>query len=265
MSYVVDAGLFNWDCSALVTEVTTACTELLFYGIHVVLFVLAMYILARRRTAGKKVLLIHTVVMALFGTTQVVIGVIEVVVAVRTVQVDVQGGIPYQLSTASRTLNIVQSVIFWLNNLVSDSLLLYRCFMIWGSRWPPVVLPGILIVATCVEGCVWYGFNDGLGEVARVPFLLAAVTNLHQQISATLISKDQRVEFDLRGASHHQDDTSWYTPGTALLPAHYRSNLSPERVSADDFRQVGRFSLPSAPIASYHSHLDVLTKPINTK
>ncbi|KAJ7729567.1 hypothetical protein B0H16DRAFT_1469952 [Mycena metata] len=82
----------------------------------------------------------------------------------------------------------------------------------------------------------------------RTRITAAQPTCTHQQISATLISKDQRVKFDLRGASHHKEDTSWYTPGTTLLPAHYRSNLSPERVSAGDFRQIGRFITKSGSI-----------------
>ncbi|KAJ7700306.1 hypothetical protein B0H16DRAFT_1749084 [Mycena metata] len=79
------------------------------------------------------------------------------------------------MENASLALNLAQYLIFWLNNLVSDSLLLYRCFIVWGSRWPPVVVPGILIVATFATAYIGTFLIkvDGL-----IPLILAAVTNL---------------------------------------------------------------------------------------
>ncbi|KAJ7022947.1 hypothetical protein C8F04DRAFT_1272014 [Mycena alexandri] len=158
-----------------------AGAELLGYGIHMVLFILAMCILARRKTAGKKLLMIYIVAMALFGTAQVALSVAE---AVRTVQLFVQGGTTSsgrRLAKIILALDLSQCFIFFTNNLVSDSLLLYRCFIIWGSRWPPVVLPGILIVATCAVG---YGATAS--HISRsapafdaiAPNVFGAVTNL---------------------------------------------------------------------------------------
>ncbi|KAJ7022945.1 hypothetical protein C8F04DRAFT_1136275 [Mycena alexandri] len=178
----IDLDRFVWyDTEWLIINVTMAGAELLGYGIHMVLFILAMFILTRRKTAGKKLLLIYTVAMALFGTTQVVLNVAE---AVCTVQLFVQGGTTssrQQLRKAVLALDLAQTFVFFANNLVSDSLLLYRCFIIWGSRWPPVVLPGILIVATCIVG---YGTtiseisHRALAFDAIAPYVFAAVATV---------------------------------------------------------------------------------------
>ncbi|KAJ7700307.1 hypothetical protein B0H16DRAFT_1749085 [Mycena metata] len=80
----IDSDFLNLDLDfTWAGNFTTACTELLLYGIHGVLFVLAMHILACRKTTAKKALRIYTVAMALFGTTQVVISVAAAVVAVK--------------------------------------------------------------------------------------------------------------------------------------------------------------------------------------
>ncbi|KAJ7700305.1 hypothetical protein B0H16DRAFT_1642892 [Mycena metata] len=184
-NYVVNSGTFNSCYSAMVAEVTTACTELLIYGIYIVLFSFAMSFLALRQTGGKKVLLVYTVAMALLGTTQLIISITEAVLAVRTMQIAVQGGntsAQLRPENTARTLEFAQTAIFWVNNLVSDSLLLYpSCFIIWGSRWRPVILPAILIVATLAVGCSWYTVEAASHEsalVRRAPFILAVVTNL---------------------------------------------------------------------------------------
>ncbi|KAJ7744079.1 hypothetical protein B0H16DRAFT_1560141 [Mycena metata] len=172
----IDSDLLNLEVDYLVAveKLTTACAELLLYGIHVVLFILALRILARRKTAGKKVLRIYTVVMALFGTAQVIISVVTAVVAVRIAQTDIPGG-SKEMENTYLALNMAQYATFWFNNLVSDSLLFYRCFIIWGSRWPPVVLPGILIAATFTIG---FAGTFPTAVVGGSGFYLAGPTNL---------------------------------------------------------------------------------------
>ncbi|KAJ7744093.1 hypothetical protein B0H16DRAFT_1693250, partial [Mycena metata] len=168
-----DLLILEVDYLVAVRHLTTACAELLLYGIHVVLFILALRILARRKTAGKKVLRIYTLLMALFGTAQVIISVVTAVVAVRIARTDIQGG-SKEMENTSLALNMAQYATFWFNKLVSDSLLFYRCFIIWGSRWPPVVLPGILIAATFTTGFVEI-FLPGLGSAG---LFVAGATNL---------------------------------------------------------------------------------------
>ncbi|KAJ7744102.1 hypothetical protein B0H16DRAFT_1727377 [Mycena metata] len=177
---IINLNKFD-DAELLLVDVAMAGAELLGYGIHMVLFILAICILRRRKTAGKKLMLIYTAAMALFGTTQLVL---SVAMAICTVQLVVQGGptsSKWQLRKAILALDLAQTFVFFANNLVSDSLLLYRCFVIWGSRWRPIVLPGLLIVATCIVG-----YGTTFSEISHsaqafdfiAPYIFAAVTNL---------------------------------------------------------------------------------------
>ncbi|KAJ7738422.1 hypothetical protein B0H16DRAFT_98825 [Mycena metata] len=188
MKYTVGSGLFNHQWSVLSEDVISVCLELVLYGIYLVLFILAICTLARRKGAGKKLLLGYAWTMAAFGTVQLVIRLVDTVLIARCVEILVkQDSFTSQpklakLALLSRSLETAQTVILAGNNFVTDSLLLYRCFMIWGSDWRPVVLPGVLIACTFVIGCVTSLGFSGLILVsvtlARLPYVFAALTNL---------------------------------------------------------------------------------------
>ncbi|KAJ7738423.1 hypothetical protein B0H16DRAFT_1891426, partial [Mycena metata] len=186
MSYIVDSDLFDDNWSDFSSDVVNACVELVLYGVYIVLFILAVYTLARRQSAGKKLLLGYTWTMAVLGTLQLVLCLVELWIAARFVGVlvkqDVAGNLTSEpeltrLALLGRSLDAAQLVIFAGNNLTTDSLLLYRCFVIWGSDWRPVVLPAVLMACTFVAACV-----DALVTVPvtlfHVPYILAALTNL---------------------------------------------------------------------------------------
>ncbi|KAJ7152554.1 hypothetical protein C8R46DRAFT_481996 [Mycena filopes] len=139
-------------------------------GIHSVLFFLAMGFLIHRKTGRQKVLLIYTVVFFLFGTTQLVLSLVKTATVVRVL---LQPGNEFNHPDAiSDGLGNTQFAIFWTNNFVSDSLLFYRCYLIWGSRWRPMVLPGFLIAGTFI------GAVTTLNVSVLLPFVFAALTNL---------------------------------------------------------------------------------------
>ncbi|KAJ7704203.1 hypothetical protein B0H16DRAFT_718619 [Mycena metata] len=69
-------------------------------------------------------------------------------------------------------------MVFAANNLVTDSLLLYRCFVIWGSDWRRVVFPGILMTCTFVIECVNNLVGVEPATMPRLPYVFAALINL---------------------------------------------------------------------------------------
>ncbi|KAJ7016865.1 hypothetical protein C8F04DRAFT_1158980 [Mycena alexandri] len=180
MKDVVTSDLFDFDYSSSVINVSL---QLVLYGIYIVLFILAIYTLARRKSAGKKLLLGYTWTMAFFGTVQLVFCLIQVMIGARFVEVllkqDVTRNSPSQpeltkLAPLSRSLNTARQMVFAGNNLVTDTLLLYRCFVIWNSDWRPVVLPGVLMACTFALGCA----SALIGPVPSfVPYVVAAFTN----------------------------------------------------------------------------------------
>ncbi|KAJ7711464.1 hypothetical protein B0H16DRAFT_1816754, partial [Mycena metata] len=159
--------------------------QLVLYGVYVVLFLLAIYTLASRKRAGKKLLLGYTWTMAVFGTVQLAVCLVQVGINARFVEVlvkqDVDGSLASHRELArpallSRSLITAQQIIFAGNNLVTDTLLLYRCFVIWGSDWRPVVFPGVLMV--CTFGCVNNLVGAGSATLSRLPFIFVVLTNL---------------------------------------------------------------------------------------
>ncbi|KAJ7711468.1 hypothetical protein B0H16DRAFT_1900599 [Mycena metata] len=187
MKYTVDSGLFDYNWFVLSADVINACLQLVLYGIYLVLFILAIYTLARRKSAGKKLLLGYTWTMAIFGTVQLVVCLVQLWTGARFVEVlvkqDITGDFTPQpqlanLAPLSASLNTAQQIIFAGNNLVTDSLLVFRCFVIWGSDWRPVVLPAVLMTCTFVIGCVNNLVGFGPATTACLPYIFAALTNL---------------------------------------------------------------------------------------
>ncbi|KAJ7704201.1 hypothetical protein B0H16DRAFT_718606 [Mycena metata] len=179
MKYTVDSSSFDYTSLALSSGIINTCVQLVLY----VLFLLAIYTLASRKSIGKKLLLGYTWTMAVFETVQLVFCLLQVArFAEVLVKQDVTGDSPSQpelmkLALLSKSLTTAQTMVFAANNLVTDSLLLYRCFVIWGANWQPVVLPGVLMTCTFVIGCV--NTLVGVGPAtARLPYIFAALTNL---------------------------------------------------------------------------------------
>ncbi|KAJ7017885.1 Alpha/Beta hydrolase protein [Mycena alexandri] len=171
-------------------------------GMYLMLFIFAVYTLARRKTAAKKLMLGYTWVMGICGTAQLLLCLVQTVLVVSFAEVLVQRDsasskiistpelLPANFAAVSSSLTTTQGVIFTLNNLVTDSLLvsplpprelpltelqLYRCFVIWGSRWLPVVLPGILV--TCTFRCVNAIIAVPSVALLRLPYIFAALTS----------------------------------------------------------------------------------------
>ncbi|KAJ7704202.1 hypothetical protein B0H16DRAFT_1704866, partial [Mycena metata] len=87
MNYIVNSSSFDYDWFALSSGVVNAFVQFVLYGVYIVLFLLAIYTLARRKSAGKKLLLGYTWAMAVFGTVQLVLCLVELWIGARFVGV----------------------------------------------------------------------------------------------------------------------------------------------------------------------------------
>ncbi|KAJ7152549.1 hypothetical protein C8R46DRAFT_1121500 [Mycena filopes] len=169
------------------TNIPALCTELIFYGIHFVLFCLAVGFLARPNTGGQKVLLGYTVVLFLFGTTQLVLTLVNTATFVRLlVQEGDRTNYDYGILAY---WGVVRLFVFWTNKC------LYRCYLIWGSRWRPMALPGILIMGTFVVMVITFKIWNFQFRVVFA--VLAAITNL-----SLVVFTAGRIWWIRRQASH---------------------------------------------------------------
>ncbi|KAJ7022967.1 hypothetical protein C8F04DRAFT_1240507 [Mycena alexandri] len=125
MNYVVESSIFKAASSQMILFGVNACVKLVCYGIYGSLFVLAIHILARRKAAGNKLLVLYTCTMAIFGTAQVVICLMQTAQIVRLVIVlveedtatsDVTNPNLLRLEAAAASLALAQQLVFASNN-----------------------------------------------------------------------------------------------------------------------------------------------------
>ncbi|KZT25649.1 hypothetical protein NEOLEDRAFT_1178125 [Neolentinus lepideus HHB14362 ss-1] len=143
----------------------------LLYGIHIVIFVTSIYIILSRWRKGPlgKGLLATTVLLFACATTQMVC---TLLTAVSTM--DLGGEVPIRTQMAlkvfgdgetGRTLEAadpqrildqknfanlvicVEYAVTIANVLLTDGLLIWRCYMVWTRQWKVVIIPVILLLA----------------------------------------------------------------------------------------------------------------------
>ncbi|KAJ7616220.1 hypothetical protein DFH06DRAFT_1239424 [Mycena polygramma] len=182
MTHVVDSAEFDDRWKTLLFTVSLNSAELLLYAFFAVCFLFSIRTLRRRRCGGK-ILLVAAWIMFLFATCSTLITIIATGISMRMVYLFVQGysDASARLLSLYHKLALAQDIILAVNNLATDLLFLYRCYVIWGSRKMILVLPSILILATVVLGCI-----SGLGYYKlislntyidqRVPFSMGGVT-----------------------------------------------------------------------------------------
>ncbi|KAJ7895016.1 hypothetical protein B0H13DRAFT_2035534, partial [Mycena leptocephala] len=143
--------------------------------ILLVLLCIAAHLLYHRTGAGRKSLALAMSAMAILATLQIIIHVYVVVLG---------GGVPAPPALGPTNLydRLLAATNFLLvtNNIVTDGLFIYRCFVVWGRNIRIVVLPILMLFATTVLGYL-VACEDGLIPYqldSRVPFVMAILTNM---------------------------------------------------------------------------------------
>ncbi|KAJ6574315.1 hypothetical protein B0H19DRAFT_1254025 [Mycena capillaripes] len=184
MNYVVDSAEFEGRWTTMLFTVSLNCTELLLYAFFVVCFLFSVHTL-RQRMPGGKMLIVAAWAMFVLATCSTLITSIATGISMRMVYLQVQGytDAPARLLRLYHALALAQDILLAINNLLTDLVFLYRCYVIWGSRRRILFVPAILIVATVVVGCIsalgFYGvvkINTVIDQ--RVPFSMGGVTNI---------------------------------------------------------------------------------------
>ncbi|KAF7340764.1 MYND-type domain-containing protein [Mycena sanguinolenta] len=177
MQCTVDSRQIDSSWSFLMEGLSETGVALLLYGVHICLFSLSIYLLARRReTHGRKLLMAWSCIIAAGGTAEMAVIVAAVIEAARFVEKLLHA----QVSNAPVfALLQIQSMIVSMNNFATDSLYLYRCYLIWDYRWKILILPGLLMISTFVLGIVGVQSSRGLSVTKpQIVYALAAATNV---------------------------------------------------------------------------------------
>ncbi|KAJ6553158.1 hypothetical protein B0H19DRAFT_1263561 [Mycena capillaripes] len=148
---IVGATLQVTSDEVVVTEIV-----LFLHGVYMTLLVLALYLLCQRKPAGWRILACLLVVMCITGTADVILQAIITKYFLRELDALVQD------SASSASLHSMRHLLLFAEHslgvtdiAIADSLLIYRCYVIWKtSRIEVVVFPILLAVATTAVGYV---------------------------------------------------------------------------------------------------------------
>ncbi|KAJ6469364.1 hypothetical protein C8R45DRAFT_1078694 [Mycena sanguinolenta] len=146
------------------------------------MFALASYLYYHNKVTGIRILLYSITAMFVLGTIQMALKVVIAVVLVRMVRLAVIGdslGLVRNAFIHDR-LVFVRYLLLTTNNALTDSLFMYRCYVVWGRTISVIILPGAsLAVTTGLGYFATYRNNYQLGSTAypEIAFVMSVATN----------------------------------------------------------------------------------------
>ncbi|KAH9841392.1 uncharacterized protein C8Q71DRAFT_853791 [Rhodofomes roseus] len=127
--------------------------ETLFYGMNIVLFCACIYILVAKRRTPKvnKYLIAIAVLMFSFSTCHVFLGFYRLIMGFIVLR-DQPGGPAAFFSDVSIPANVAKVGLHTVNSIIGDSVVVWRCFLVWGRNWKMCLLPIILVCGSAICG-----------------------------------------------------------------------------------------------------------------
>ncbi|KAF9561244.1 hypothetical protein CPC08DRAFT_707541 [Agrocybe pediades] len=131
---------------------TAGMVEVLLYGIHVVLFCVCMFILARNRRSTQWFIALSAVIMFVLSTA-------DTAITMHLLTHDI-GSVfdPEKLPGVAKRIAL-KNPLFVTNNFVADLVLLYRCYMVWGRSKYVLIGASFLVLADSIWGYISMGAN----------------------------------------------------------------------------------------------------------
>lgn len=132
---------------------TAIWLETMFYGMNFVLFFACIVVLTikRRTPEVNKLLVAIAICMFLFSTTHVSLGfqrLIEGFIRRR----DWEGGPAAFFSDVSIPANVAKVGLHTVNSIIGDSVVVWRCYLVWGRDWKICIVPILLVTASAICG-----------------------------------------------------------------------------------------------------------------
>ncbi|KAJ7762369.1 hypothetical protein DFH07DRAFT_956844 [Mycena maculata] len=213
MEYTVSASVFASFWTFASADLFEAMTELALYGVLVVLVAFAAALLCRPRAGRTPVLAISTVLMFVLATVQLAARLRATASAFQVFYLAVQGQFTPQSPAANGAMaqyigyNFAEDILLVTNNIVTDGLLIYRCFLIWDRNRYIVVVPTLMLLLTAIlsylsayEGD--YPTAAGPSVPLPVGFSLGLLTNI--VLVGLTAGRILYTRFKLRGLQNHE-------------------------------------------------------------
>ncbi|EKM51286.1 uncharacterized protein PHACADRAFT_200106 [Phanerochaete carnosa HHB-10118-sp] len=160
--------------------------ELLLYGMYFVSFCQFLRVLYVRHQAGRPILLFLTVALVIISlvTAHLVMQILRILQAF-TDHMDVANApVTYYFITLSTPAKTSKTAIYMTLTLVCDALLVYRVFVVCGRKYPPIVIPSMLLSAAIALFAwnLWAQLNSPQsvdGATARLDYFCAITLALN--------------------------------------------------------------------------------------
>ncbi|KAF7334223.1 hypothetical protein MSAN_02383600 [Mycena sanguinolenta] len=183
MDSVIDAASLDYAWSQILYNVSQTCSVLVLYAVYIILFFFSLYTIVRRNSNGRRFMVVTSSGMFLLGTMNMLVTVLSMTIEIHLIKAEIQGKIvdTARLARLYNNLAAASDLCLITNNALTDLLLLYHCYTIWGSRKTVLILPAVFAVATCLLGYFTVA-SDNFAD--NLPFL------------------DQRADFAMSGATN---------------------------------------------------------------
>ncbi|KAJ7265106.1 hypothetical protein C8J57DRAFT_1622159 [Mycena rebaudengoi] len=182
-SYTVDAIEFATSWAQVSPILYETAVELIFYVVFLAMFVLVMYIYHRNKVTTTRYLLYSTSAMFVLGTVQIALKVVIAAIVLHTVKLAVQGGSLVRSTSVHDRPAFVRYLLLNANNALTDSLFIYRCYVVWGRTLSIVFLPIAMLATTTVLGFITimrfadHEFNSAFNPTIVASFAMSVLTN----------------------------------------------------------------------------------------
>ncbi|KAJ7582193.1 hypothetical protein C8J56DRAFT_1056339 [Mycena floridula] len=204
----------------LVADKIAVQIESMIYGVYSVLFFLCIYIIWNKpRLQKRRMHLISMIALYVLATVHMVL---MCTLAFKLDNVGVGYGILWapigarsSMSGLKRQIFITLKVLFFISNLLADSILIYRCYLIWGMNVRVIIFPVVAYICTIASFPCQFSRSLRLAEAALITFLSATfVTNV-----VTVLLTGGRIWWITRKARKLLDKTiqKRYNTATAVI------------------------------------------------
>ncbi|KAJ7880562.1 hypothetical protein B0H14DRAFT_2566253 [Mycena olivaceomarginata] len=186
--FKLDSSEFQANWNQMLYQVSATFSMLLLYvsssrklpALYVVLLTFSLYTVIRQNSGGRRFFLVTSSAMFLLGTCDVVVSVLLVGIAIRVNKAQVQGSpdLP-RLLQLYNTFFVVDAILMVANNLVTDILFSYRCYIVWGLKKKILIGPIFGMFATVAVGAYTATGSETLPKIVFLtPYITAVATSV---------------------------------------------------------------------------------------
>ncbi|KAF7328274.1 hypothetical protein MVEN_02386500 [Mycena venus] len=174
-NYTIDANAFETYYYIALLPTFGTCTQLLLFGILLVLLFNTTYLLHTRIRATRCWLVAATCTMGLFAALHLALEIAITVLSWRFFYLGVQGDVIRALSVLNGVdvLDVMGDYLLVANNIVTDGLFIHRCYVIWGRNIKVVIVPILSLIVSTVVGSMGASHPDEIGRSDHNDFRLA--------------------------------------------------------------------------------------------